>query len=138
GDRQVEDVGVRLVGDTEPEPAGLPGGGPPTLLSGDLPGPRGGRGVAAGKPPRRCLPAISTVPWSGARKPLAIPSNVDFPDPFSPTSAWISPAWQSTLTSRSALTAPNAFETSRRESTEGLAGPGVDIVLGWLVRGFAS
>ena len=100
--------------------------------------PRPSRRVSAGETRRRCLPAISTVPWSGARKPLAIPSNVDFPDPFSPTSAWISPARQSTLTSRSALTAPNAFETSRRESTEELAGPGVDIVLGWLVRGFAS
>ncbi len=57
-----------------------------------------------------------------------LPSKVDFPDPFSPTSAWISPARQSTLTSRSALTTPNAFETSRSESTLGVAGPGIDIV----------
>ena len=78
--------------------------------------PRSGRGRAS-SPGRRCrgraagpwrgrrarpLPPISTVPSSGARNPLAIPSNVDFPDPFSPTRAWISPARQSKLTSRSA------------------------------------
>src|SRR6266581_4417508 len=56
--------------------------------------------------------------------PLAIPRSVDFPDPFSPTTAWISPARQSTLASRSAWTAPNRFETSRSERTTGLAGPG--------------
>src|SRR6476660_726989 len=83
--------------------------------------------LSAGETRRRSTSPITTVPSSGARKPLAIPSKVDFPDPFSPTSAWISPARQSTLTSRSALTAPNAFETSRSESTKGLSGPGVDI-----------
>src|SRR5262245_49757543 len=76
---------------------------------------------------RRGLPPISTEPSSGATKPLAIPSRVDFPDPFSPTSAWISPARASTLTSRSACTAPNAFETRCSDSTTGLTGPGLDI-----------
>src|SRR6476660_3208941 len=89
--------------------------------------PRPSVRVSAGEVRRRFLLPISMTPSSGARKPLAIPSKVDFPDPFSPTSAWISPARQSTLTSRSALTAPNAFETSRSESTKGLSGPGVDI-----------
>src|SRR5439155_7187436 len=91
--------------------------------------PRPKRRASAGEPRRRRRPPISTVPSSGAMKPLAIPSRVDFPDPFSPTSACTSPARQSTLTSRSACTAPNAFETPPRDSTTGLAGPGIDIVL---------
>ena len=33
------------------------------------------------------------------------------PEPFSPTKAWTSPAWQSKLTSVSARTAPNCRET---------------------------
>ena len=95
GHRQVEDVRVRLVGDAEAEPPALGGRDAPALA---------------------CSP-ISTAPSSGWTKPLAIPSNVDFPDPFSPTSAWISPARQSTLTSRSACTAPNAFDTPRSVRT---------------------
>src|SRR3990170_2921462 len=93
--------------------------------------PRPSLRASAGEPRRRRCPPISTAPSSGWTKPLAIPSNVDFPDPFSPTSAWISPARQSTLTSRSACTAPNAFDTPRSDSTRGLAGPGLDIVF-WL------
>ena len=81
--------------------------------------PRPRRPSASGRPP------ISTEPSSGARNPLAIPSSVDFPDPFSPTSAWISPARQSTLTSRTACTGAEALETPRSESTTGVAGPGV-------------
>src|SRR5262245_48568897 len=78
--------------------------------------------VSAGEARRRSLPPTSTVPSSGARKPLATPSSVDFPEPFSPTSACTSPARQSTLTSWSACTAPNAFETPRSESTTALMG----------------
>src|SRR5438552_5706861 len=89
--------------------------------------PRPSRRAAAGEWRGRRLPPMSTVPSSGARKPLAIPSNVDFPDPFSPTRAWISPARQSTLTSRSACTAPNAFDSPRTDRTSGLTGPGIDI-----------
>src|SRR6188474_1992968 len=89
--------------------------------------PRPSARLSAGETRRRSVSPTTTVPASGARKPLAIPSNVDFPDPFSPTSAWISPARQSTLTSRSACTAPYAFDTPRSESTR-LAGPGFDIV----------
>src|SRR6266498_4667440 len=91
--------------------------------------PRPNRLASAGEPRLRRRPPISTKPLSGARKPLAIPSKVDFPDPFSPTSACTSPARQSKLTSRSACTAPNAFDTPRRDSTTGLSGPGVDIVV---------
>src|SRR5215213_5647254 len=93
--------------------------------------PRPNRRASEGEPRLRGRPPISTKPLSGARKPLAIPSNVDFPDPFSPTSACTSPARQSKLTSRSACTAPNAFDTPRSESTTGLSGPGVDNSLAW-------
>src|SRR5581483_8701004 len=89
--------------------------------------PSPSRRAAAGEARRSRLPPISTVPSSGARKPLAMPSNVDFPDPFSPTRAWISPARQSMLTSRSACTAPNAFDSPRTDSTSGFTGPGIDI-----------
>src|SRR5690349_15992242 len=89
--------------------------------------PSPSRRAAAGEWRVRRAPAISTVPSSGARNPLAMPSNVDFPDPFSPTRAWISPARQSTLTSRSACTAPNAFDSPRTARTSGLTGPGLDI-----------
>src|SRR5688572_4041185 len=55
-------------------------------------------------------PAISTVPLSGARLPLATLSNVDLPDPFSPSRAWISPARHSIVMSALACTGPNRFE----------------------------
>src|SRR6188508_3522951 len=79
--------------------------------------PRPRRRVSAGETRRRAVPPTSTLPWSGWTNPLATPSRVDFPDPFSPTSAWISPARHSTLTSSSACTAPNAFEMPRSPST---------------------
>ena len=40
-----------------------------------------------------------------------MPNNVDFPDPFSPSTPWISPASQSSDTSESACTVPNRFDT---------------------------
>src|SRR5213596_2056817 len=89
--------------------------------------PRPSRRLWAGETRRRSVSPTTMVPSSGARNPLAIPSNVDFPDPFSPTRAWISPARQSTLTSRSACTAPNAFDSPRTDRTSGLTGPGIDI-----------
>ena len=55
-------------------------------------------------------PAISTVPLSGARLPLAMLSNVDLPDPFSPSRAWISPAGHSIVMSSLAWTGPKRFE----------------------------
>src|SRR3954469_13982748 len=89
--------------------------------------PRPKRRASAGDLLRLRRPPISTAPASGARKPLAIPRSVDFPDPFSPTSACTSPGRQSKLTARRACTAPNAFDTPVRAST-GLAGPGIDIL----------
>src|SRR4029079_9739552 len=86
--------------------------------------PRPSLRASAGDPRRRPVPPISTVPASGGTKPLAIPSKVDFPDPFSPTSAWISPGRQSTLTSRSAWTAPNALETPCIERTAAVTSRG--------------
>ncbi len=44
-------------------------------------------------------PAMSTAPVSGARLPLAMLNNVDLPEPFSPRRAWISPPWNSIVTS---------------------------------------
>ena len=45
-------------------------------------------------------------------------------DPFSPTSAWISPARQSTLTSRTARTAPKALGDGAQREHDGDRGPG--------------
>ena len=56
--------------------------------------------ACAGESRRKGWPPIRTVPRSGSTNPLAIPRRVDFPEPFSPTSAWTSPARQSKLTSR--------------------------------------
>ena len=47
---------------------------------------------------------ISTMPESGTTAPLAMPRRVLLPDPFSPSTAWISPAIHSKLTSASAWT----------------------------------
>src|SRR5262245_49453877 len=79
--------------------------------------PRPSRRLSAGLSRLRSVPPTTMVPASGSRKPLAIPRSVDFPDPFSPTRAWISPARQSTLTSRTAWTAPNALDTPLRVRT---------------------
>src|SRR6186997_1895953 len=79
--------------------------------------PRPRRRVSDGATRRRTRPPTSTLPWSGWTNPLATPSSVDFPDPFSPTRAWISPARHSTLTSSSACTAPKAFEMPWSPST---------------------
>src|SRR5262245_10372207 len=79
--------------------------------------PSPSRRLSAGETRRRSVSPTTIEPSSGSRNPLAIPSSVDFPDPFSPTSAGISPARQSTLTSRSACTAPNAFDTPCSLST---------------------
>ena len=43
--------------------------------------------------------------------PEAMPNKVDFPDPFSPSTPWISPASQSSDTFDSACTVPNRFDT---------------------------
>jgi hypothetical protein len=45
---------------------------------------------------------MRTSPLLAVVRPLAMPSRVDFPAPFSPTKAWTVPAETSTVTSRSA------------------------------------
>src|SRR5579859_240131 len=52
-------------------------------------------------------------PASGWTMPARIFSSVDLPAPFSPMSAWASPADTSKLTPRSARTAPNDLRMSR-------------------------
>src|ERR671911_1900591 len=80
--------------------------------------------ASAGESRRRGWPPIRTEPRSGSTNPLAMPRRVDFPEPFSPTTAWISPARQSKLTSVSARTAPNCRETRRSSrTTPGTADP---------------
>ena len=85
--------------------------------------PRSGRGTApaAGRWPRspsRCAVTGSIVARPAARQSRACPRpaecapvmiliSVDLPAPFSPTSAWTSPARSSNDTSRSACTPPN-------------------------------
>ena len=66
-----------------------------------------------------CSPAISTTPSSGTTVPLAMPSNVDLPEPFSPSTAWISPARTSSDTSSLACTGPYRLETPRSDRTVG-------------------
>src|SRR5918994_1167857 len=73
-------------------------------------------------------PPISTVPLSGARLPLATLSNVDLPDPFSPSRAWISPARNSIVMSALAWTGPNRFEMPVSAKT-GDAPPEADAAL---------
>ena len=57
----------------------------------------------------RRRPAISIVPLSGRCTPARILTSVLLPEPFSPTTAWTSPARASNVHSRSACVRPNAF-----------------------------
>src|SRR6266566_2618988 len=60
-------------------------------------------------------PAMVSVPWSIDSAPVTILISVDFPAPFSPTSAWTSPARRSKDTPRSACTPANdlAIDSAR-------------------------
>ena len=72
-----------------------------------------GEAVSSGWPP------ISTVPESGTVEPAATAIRVDFPAPFSPTSACTSPASTSNVTPLSATTPGNVLTTfPRRRTTE--------------------
>ena len=59
---------------------------------------------------RGILPSTRTVPADGRASPQSIRSIVDFPAPFGPSSA-VTPGPISKLTSDTATSAPNHFET---------------------------
>ena len=59
--------------------------------------------------PSKRRPAISIVPLSGRCTPARILTRVLLPEPFSPTTAWTSPARAENVHSRSACVRPNAF-----------------------------
>ena len=61
---------------------------------------------------RGSLPSSRTVPFDGLASPQSIRSIVDLPAPFGPSSAVI-PGPMSKLTSETATTFPNHFETPR-------------------------
>src|SRR5579863_5627595 len=78
--------------------------------------------AAEGERSRSGTPPISTVPESGTVEPAATAINVDFPAPFSPTSACTSPASTSNVTPLSATTPGNVLTTSsRRRTTAGVS-----------------
>ena len=62
-------------------------------------------------------PNTSTVPASGAYIPARMRIRVDFPAPFSPTRAWISPAPTSRLAPRLARTAPKLLSMPAMRTT---------------------
>ena len=65
----------------------------------------------------RRRPAISIVPLSGRCTPARILTSVLLPEPFSPTTAWTSPARAANVHSRSACVRPNAFARSSTART---------------------
>ena len=99
------------------------GSGRPSPVPGEAPRRPGQRAGAA----RRSRPR----PRRARGTPLAIPRSVDFPDPFSPTTAWTSPARHSMLTS---ATPARCRTASRRPATTGRSGLAdcglVDVILG--------
>src|SRR5664279_2078401 len=73
--------------------------------------------AAAGPEKLTGTPSSSTVPLSGWCTPARIFTNVDFPAPFSPSSACAVPASSRIEPSASAWTAPNALVTCRSSTT---------------------
>src|SRR3989442_8135757 len=76
-------------------------------------------------PTRPWRPSTKTSPPSGCTTPVMILMSVDLPAPFSPRSAWISPAWSAKETSSSAWVDPNRFETPRISR---IGVPGLDAI----------
>ena len=62
--------------------------------------------AAAGSAKVTGRPSNSMTPASGCTTPDIILISVDFPAPFSPSTAWMRPLWHSNRTSSSALTPP--------------------------------
>src|SRR4030042_2465134 len=71
------------------------------------------RGDASGLKDGITLPPTRNDPWSGARAPARIFMRVDFPAPFSPTTACTSPLPTAKLTPRRACTPGKAFAMPR-------------------------
>ena len=80
-------------------------------------------------------PSSSIVPESGRTMPPSTLISVDFPAPFSPSRAWISPARSAKSTASRAVTPPNRFviprSASRGRSPVGSSGMGL---VHWLFR----
>ena len=71
----------------------------------------------------RAAPSTRTVPRSGRQTPPRMRISVDLPAPFSPTTAWISPAATSKSTPSRATVAPKCLVTPSA------------LAAGWLMRG---
>ena len=90
-----------------------------------------GRAAASG--PRARSPSNVIVPASGRSTPVRTLMSVDLPAPFSPTSAWISPAARSKSTPSRAWTPGKAFEMPRMDRSEVRLGHGVPYIVAMLV-----
>ena len=69
-------------------------------------------------------PSSVTVPASGRCTPVMILISVDFPAPFSPSSAWMLPGASRSDTSSSACTPGNALLAPVMTSLAVMPGPG--------------
>ncbi len=74
---------------------------------------------------RGSRPRMRTVPWDGRASPQSMRSMVDLPAPFGPSSA-VTPAPTSKLTSDTATSAPNHFDTPSA-TTRGSIGTAVTL-----------
>jgi len=75
------------------------------------------RSASTGPVNRTGSPAIATAPRVGARWPDKSLMRVDLPAPFSPITAWTSPALNDSETSLSTSTAPKLMVRPRASST---------------------
>src|SRR4029077_5171251 len=76
-------------------------------------------------PMRTTRPSTRISPASGCSTPVMILMSVVFPAPFSPSSAWISPASSLSETSSSAWMGPKRFEMPRISRTAAGAASGI-------------
>src|SRR5437763_15667399 len=88
------------------------------------------RAIASRGPPIRAgLPLIVMSPESLCTSPYRMFINVDLPAPFSPTSAWISPARTSKSTASRARTPGNDFDSPADVSSASSANAQPNLVL---------
>ena len=76
-------------------------------------------------------PKTSMVPASGGWIPARMRIIVDFPAPFSPTSAWISPGITSSEASRTAWQSPKRFAIPVMRTA---GAPLLSLVIAWPAR----